>query len=425
MKKLVQYLLTNLAVKIVQKYQPKIVGVTGTFGKTSTRHAVVKVLSQEFSVREPLKNLNTPLGFALTIIDGSYPQGADVFGWAKVFWHALFLLAPGKRLYPQILVLEYGIDQPGDMDELLRLVRPDTAVLTGLGLTHVEFFKDQEQLFQEKYKLLSGVKEGGVRFANYDNEYLRKHIDTAATKVQWYGTGGQGNVQTLNLVREDLVSDRPASVVSFDLNGQIYEVKVFALGSAHLASLSSAVAVAVRYGLSGEEIVRGLSSYKPVPGRMNVIEGINHSVILDDTYNASPDSMAAAVELLSRWPADRKLVILGDMLELGEASYAEHYALGQKVAHLKPYGLILVGEYAEAVQNGAVESGLDKGVIEIYSTTEDVVKVVRPKVRDRSVVLVKSSQGNLRFEKITKELMADPAKAKDLLVRQYGAWLHK
>jgi UDP-N-acetylmuramyl pentapeptide synthase len=195
------------------------------------------------------------------------------------------------------------------------------------------------------------------------------------------------------------------------------------LGVTHVSSCLAAVAVAEALGVETDLVQKGLATYKPAPGRLNVIGGIRKSVLIDDTYNgADPAAMYEALRLFARFPGSHKIAVLGDMLELGDLSDEAHTAVGKEVAAISPTHLVTVGPGGRIIAEGARGGGFSEERIISFNTSQDAMVPVQELMREGSVVLLKGSQ-SMRMEKITKEIMAEPMRAGELLCRQYGKWL--
>jgi len=169
-------------------------------------------------------------------------------------------------------------------------------------------------------------------------------------------------------------------------------------------------------------VIKGLQEYKPAPGRLNIIIGIKHSIIIDDTYNSSPDPVKAALRLLRKIPSEYKIAVLGDMLELGNISDQSHREIGEAAAAADLSRLVTVGPGGKIIAEGAAAAGFDRERILCFDTADEAKKPLQELMRPGSLVLIKGSQG-MRMEKITKEVMAEPMRAPELLCRQYGNWL--
>lgn len=432
MKKLVQHLLAFFSRQILRKYNPTIVAVTGSVGKTSTRNAIAAVLAQKFRVRQPSDNYNNEFGVPLTII-GTKSPGRSVLGWLVVFWKAKMMWLWRDASYPNMLVLEYGLDRPGDIAYLCRLARPDVGVLTAISPVHVEFFGTLERLIEEKGEIVKGVGINGLAVLNGDDANVMS--TRGATKVVTYGFGDGCDVRGENYRVETREGDPDRSfdageefcAIHFDLviGGQCAPVVLRnLLGRGQAYAALAAAAVGTHFGLTIDEVVAGLALFMPQPGRMRPIPGIKGTLLLDDSYNAAPASMASALEVLRYFtPPEgaRRVAALGKMAELGSYSVDEHRLLGLRAAEVADV-LVCVGEEARDVRRGAMEAGMSEGNIQVFANATEAGRWLDFNVKQGDVILIKGSQ-SARMEQVTKDLMADPLHAPDLLVRQYGKWL--
>lgn len=416
MRSFLEKILAFFARNIVQKYHPTIIGITGSVGKTSTRAAVFAVVSQKYRAYTPPKNLNDKLGLPLGIIGVDSP-GRSLVGWVRVCLRALSLIVM-RRKYPEVLVLEYGIDRVGEMDDLLAVAKPDIGILTGIGLSHYEFFEDVATIATEKGKLVAAVPATGTVLLSAENELAVAQKTRVAASVLLYGKGGQVFAADV----QEILSDHPTLTCVVRTPSRDVPVVLQALGIAHLNASLAAVAVAEAMGIESDLIQKGLGQYKPVPGRLNVIGALRRSVLIDDTYNAAPDSMHEALQLFARFSSSHKIAVLGDMLELGAVSDEAHEAVGAEVAKIAPTHLVTVGPGGKVIAEAAMAAGYPEERVISFDSSHEAQLPVQELMRPESVVLVKGSQG-MRMERISKEIMAEPMRAHELLCRQYGKWL--
>ncbi|HMQ01811.1 MAG TPA: UDP-N-acetylmuramoyl-tripeptide--D-alanyl-D-alanine ligase [Candidatus Doudnabacteria bacterium] len=417
MKKFITKQLANLARQLIKKHQPKIIGITGSVGKTSTRNAIHAVVSTAFLARRGAKNLNNEIGLPLAIIGADSP-GRSWFGWLKVFALGYWQLWFGS--FPAVLILEMGVDKPGDMDYLLSIARPDIAVITGIGVAHYEFFGSAEAVAQEKGKLALAVPSNGAVILNFDNPTAYQLRQEISAKVIGYGFNQHSDVR-LEIIAERFMVPAQSELVAHTSTQEL-SVQLPAVGVPHMMSAGAAICVGLFLGLPIEKIQRGLSSYKPVAGRLNLLSGIKRTLIIDDTYNASPDSVKEALEILARFPHQHKVAVLGSMLELGELTKASHLEAGKYVVAAKVEKLITVGESGLLIAHGAREAGFPAERIVSFADSRQAANHVRDGLQEGSAILVKGSQG-VRMERIVKELLANPMSAARVLTRQYGKWL--
>lgn len=431
MQRLIQLKLKILAKLILKKYKPKIIGITGSVGKTSVREAIYTVLKEKYNVRRSIKNYNNELGVPLTIINALAP-GKNIPGWLTVFYKALKLIIFKSSNYPEILVLEMGVDKPGDMDYLNSIVSCEIGVLTMVGTVHAEYFKSRKHLQQEKAKLLNAIPKDGWTIVNYDNIASRESLGFSAAQKLTYGLDEQADVRA-NEVSYDFkkTNDNVGLVgVKFNLSYKDSSAEVTlpgVFGPGVVYSALAAVAVGISQGLRLDEIAQALRSFDSPKGRMKVIDGIKRTTILDDTYNAEPESMRAALGVLKRIPLAikaRRFAILGDMLELGKYSEQMHQDIGKYAVKCKIDKLIVVGERARDIARGAREAGMPRDNIFNFADSFQAGLFVQGRIKEHDLILIKGSQG-VRMEKIVLEIMADPLHSKELLVRQDKSWLGK
>ncbi|HEX3095752.1 MAG TPA: Mur ligase family protein, partial [Patescibacteria group bacterium] len=364
-------ILTYIAHKILAKYKPFVIGITGSVGKTSTRHAIAAALSKKYKLREPIRNYNSEFGILLTLFgtDG-LEKNHKAIGWLRVLAKALYVWL-GPQDYPKMLVLEYGIDHPNDMEALLHIVKPDITVLTTIGVSHKEFFDTNEEIAQEKGKLVEALTEKGTFIYNADDALVSAQTAKAKGKTISFGTQEAGHNPQIILesVTENLTL--PAST-SLQIKTPTREIKftIPVLGTGHVKAMLAAIAVAEALDVHTDLILQGLASYRPVPGRLSVLAGIRRTIVIDDSYNAAPLSTMAALELLSRFPNKSKMAALGDMLELGNATDSAHAEVGQLVAKLNLQKLITVGELGKKIGVAAEQAGMASQNIIAFETSE-------------------------------------------------------
>ncbi len=418
MVSLMQTILASLARKIVQKYNPKIIGITGSVGKTSARNAIFLAVSGQFQTRQTEKNYNNEFGVPLTII-GAHAPGRSIVAWLQLFTKAISLILLPHD-YPKVLVLEMGVDHPGDMSHLLSIAQPNIGVLTYVGLAHYEFFKSAEAVAEEKGQLLKGLKPGGVAIVNHDNVLAYEQAQLSDKTLVSYGIENNSDVKL------ESSSENFGLPVTTELRvkskSQNYSISLPVLGRAHVYAVLSAIAVAETLGIHKDVIEQGLLNYRPVAGRMNVFSGLKRSIILDDSYNASPDSVKEVLDLVAKWPAEQKMIVLGDMLELGEQSQQAHREIGKLIATINPDYLLTSGSLAILIAEEAIASGLNITKVFSFENSKVTASKALELVKEGMLVIVKGSQG-ARMERVSKEIMAEPMMSSELLPRQYGKWL--
>ncbi len=408
------------AKKIIAKHKPLVIGITGSVGKTSTRHAIAAVLATKFTVREPEKNYNNEIGIPLTVIGTKgLDEGGNFFSWFRIFADAAKVLwLPAK--FPKIAVLEYGIDHPGDMDALLAIVQPSMAVITTIGISHREHFNNESEIAVEKGKIAAGLPDSGTFFYNIDDTHVVEQTKRTKAKLVSFGMENPADFK-LEKFTEHLGLN-PRTELTVQTPTRKIEASIPVIGKGHLSAAITAVAVGEKLELEPELIIKGLANYQAVPGRLNILAGIKRTTIIDDTYNAAPSSMTEALHLLGRFPGSNKIAVLGDMLELGDLTESSHQQIGHICASMELKQLITVGEYGAIIARSAKEAGMDATKVLSFDTSSIAKQYIRDNLLEDSTILVKGSQG-ARMEKIVKEILAEPMSATEVLTRQYGKWL--
>jgi UDP-N-acetylmuramoyl-tripeptide--D-alanyl-D-alanine ligase len=345
------------------------IGVTGSVGKTTAKEMIAAVLSRRLKVHRTKGNFNNELGVPLT----------------------LFALPPDA----EAAVIEMGISHFGEMRRLTKIVRPDMAVFTVIGDSHLQFLQDREGVLRAKSEILEGMPEDGVVFVNGDDEHLQR-TDISLRTVR-YGIGLHNDVRAENVRTQADGSATDFTVVSHGLS---FPVRVPAYGSHMVYAALAGAAVGLELGLTGEEIAAGIAAYEPVGRRARIVQTAFCTVV-DDCYNANPTSGAAALRSLAALPG-RGVCILGDMLELGAESKRLHYKLGRLAAETGVRVVAACGREAQHIYEGAKES--NRHVLAWYFEEKgQLIDSLPVFLNPGDTVLVKASRG-MQFEEIVSAI---------------------
>jgi UDP-N-acetylmuramoyl-tripeptide--D-alanyl-D-alanine ligase len=422
LKPLILTAITWEAKAVLARHRPKIIGVTGNLGKTSTKDAIYAVMKDHVHVRRSEKSMNSEFGVPLTIL-GEKSGWNNPFKWALIIARGFFVAF--AKEYPEYLVLEIGADRPGDIKSITSWVKPTITVVTQFGQVpvHIEFFANREEVIEEKGYLVSALKETGLFIYNKDDHDAQKLLsktnamrmsfgihedaDMRATGVRMYGTpltGTEAEIKigtdTHHLVLPEVVGRSP-----------VY------------CSLPALI-VAKHLGIPLAVACASLRDAAKPKGRMRLLHGMNSSVIIDDSYNASPKAAEHGLKTLSEVETTgRKIAVLGDMLELGTHTRDEHYAIG-KLAAKSCHKLITVGIRSRVTAEGALDEKMaDENILQC-DTAIDAGKELVALLAPGDVVYVKGSQ-SMRMERAIRMILAENHNPQAVLVRQENEWLSK
>lgn len=416
--------LRQRAFRVLKKYQPQIIGVTGSVGKTSTKEAIAWVLAEKFYLRKNDKNYNNEIGLPLTIV-GVKSGGRSLWGWIKIFSYGLWIIIfPIK--YPKILILEMGADHPGDIKYLTDFVKCQIGIVTEVGQSHIEFFGNLENIAREKGELVRNLSDKGLAILNVDNPLVSAMAENLRSTVVTFGFGEQADLRATD-VAFNYSENGEIQGLSFKLNfrGTSIPVRLNNVLAKHqIYSALIATAVAEELGMNLVEIAARLVDFSPPPGRLNLIAGIKKSFIIDDTYNASPDSSLAALAVLQEIKAVRKIAVLSDMLELGIETEKSHRQVGRKLFEIKADLIFLLGIRMKFAYEELKKHNFNLKNIFYFENHSDLGRKLQEKMREGDLILIKGSQ-SMRMEKIVEEIMLNPQEAEKLLCRQDPEWKKK
>ncbi|KKU36543.1 MAG: UDP-N-acetylmuramoyl-tripeptide-D-alanyl-D-alanine ligase [Candidatus Azambacteria bacterium GW2011_GWB2_46_37] len=418
MRRFLQHLLRILAAAVLKKYRPYVIAVTGSVGKTSTKEAIFAVSkSFEPKTRRSFANYNTEIGVPLTIL--SEKEKIRGFrSWLKVILKGLTLLA--LRLdYPKILILEMAADRPGDIKYLTEFVKPNVGVVTAIGEipVHVEFFSGPKAVAREKAVLIESVAPSGRSILNYDDEVVLEMKEKSRARVLTFGFSPEADVKATNYeMRSPASGDQAGISFKLEYGGSFVPARLYdVFGKQAVYAVLAAASCGLVLGMNLVEISEALKNYQSPPGRMRIIKGIKNAWIIDDTYNASPLSTTAALEALRAIEGKRRIAVLGDMREIGKYSEEAHQTIGEKAAEFADL-LFTVGEKARFIKSAAIQYGLSEEKIFHFDTQEEAGRALQNAVKQEDIILIKGSRA-MKMEKIVEEIMAEPRRADELLVR--------
>jgi UDP-N-acetylmuramoyl-tripeptide--D-alanyl-D-alanine ligase len=394
--------------QLVAAKKLEVVAVTGSFGKTSTKLAIASVLGQKYRVLAHEGNYNTELGLPLSVFELDVPtQIMNPLAWQKIMRNVK--QAAANYSY-QVLVLELGIDKPGDMDAFLRYLTPDIGVITAISPVHIEYFKDVEQIADEKFKLALGSRQTIICS---DSQYLVARASKLQTRPITFGASGVFRLA-------DQVATEEGIKGSLCLANETIRVQTHVIAEHGLRAVEAAAAVGKNLGLSNSQIKAGVEAFRPVHGRMNPLQGLNGSLIIDDSYNSSPEAAIAAIQTLISLPG-KHIAILGSMNELGEYAEEGHRSVGAAAAGSKLDLLVTIGQQARDYLADEALKTMEPEQVKSFDSPIEAGTFVAPLLTAKHVVLAKGSQNGVFAEEGVKLLLANP-KDVDKLIRQSAKW---
>ncbi len=381
-KNILEWELAALARGVLRRFRPYVIGVTGSSGKTTTKYMIgemLKAVRKKTYVAEG--NLNTEIGLPMAIL-GYKKSPENFFDFAGIFFGAPFRVLFLKS-YSAFAVFEYATDKPGDMDELISIAAPDIAVITNIGVAHIGAFKSVEKIAQEKWRLAQAAKDHVV----CDEDVLKKTSQFNQPKAQVRLTG---NVETA--LAKDIRYQTNKATFDFYLSSKKYQTEFGFLGEHIVRDLELAVlAVHLATGES-EKILDQVKNLKPQVGRGERVIARRDILILDESYNANPLSMLAALEVLQSSKYGRKVAILGQMSEIEPIADKAHLEVAQRAKK--------VADLTVGVGNQFESAKLDKW----YPNVEELGKEIDEILHPGDVVLVKGSLHANRLDKLVEKL---------------------
>lgn len=340
-----------------------VIAVTGSNGKTTVKEMTAGVLSQRWNVLKTQGTFNNRVGVPKTILQ--------------------------LRKEHQAAVLELGINLPGEMAWLSRIVQPTVALITNVGRAHLEGLQSIENVAKEKAELFRALPKDGTAVINLDNEWIKEQAKDLSCKKITFGKTPTADVEIVEWKQSG------AEYVDVELNvaDQHKLIQVFGHGWGTVCNAASVVGVSLALGLNWEEIEKGLQSYQAPPMRMQVVQE-NDVTYINDAYNANPDSMTMALQSLAHWQTSgKKIAVLGDMLELGSHSEEGHQWVGAKVAESKLDYLCTVGTFAQIIAQSALKAGMSADKVKSFDDHASAAKALDKLIKPKDVVLFKGSRG--------------------------------
>lgn len=407
--------------KYVRKYFKKhsdvrLVAVAGSVGKTSTKVAIATVLSQRFRVRLHEGNFNAIISTPTAVLGIEYPENIrSIRQWLAVF------RAARKRIKSptdvDIIVQELGSDRIGETKHFGTYLKPDIGIVTSVSPEHMEFFKTIENVAIEELTVANFSKQAIINREDIDGKFA-KYLTNV--NMNTYGTS---SIAEYNFISSDYSIEKGhKGQFSCPEFSDPISVEIHVYGEHSIRPAIAAAAVAAKFEMSPSEIASGLSKIRPQPGRMNVLRGVNKSIIIDDTYNSSPLAAEMALRELYKISVPQRIAVLGSMNELGDVSADEHKKLGDMCDMNELSWVVTVGDEAEKYLAPAAKA---KGCqVRCFKTSIQAGTFVKSVIEEGAAVLFKGSQGDIFLEEAVK-IMLHSTEDEKQLVRQSATWIDR
>lgn len=365
--------LRDLAAFYRKEFTVPFVGITGSVGKTSTKDMIASVVGSRLNVLKTEGNLNNEIGVPLTIFNLDKTHEAAV--------------------------LEMGMSGAGEIGRLTAIIKPDIAVITNIGMSHIEKLGSRQNILKAKLEILEALNPGGLVILNGDDALLAGMKDLLKFRTVLYGMDEGVDYRACN------INSHGESGTFFDvtIGGREYNIHIPVPGVHNVHNALAAVAVGCELGIPMEYIVNGIAAFSPSKMRMDII-AFNGMKIINDVYNASPNSMEAGINVLSEIGLEnRKIAVLGDMLELGEWAEKAHFDIGKYASAAQIDQIIAVGSNARFIAEGALSTGYSKERVKYFQSNTEALDYLQKNLVSGDVILVKGSRG-MKMEEIIKGL---------------------
>ena len=349
-----------------------VIGVTGSVGKTSTKDIIANVVSQKYKTLKTQGNNNNNIGLPFTIFNLKDQEAA---------------------------VIEMGMNHFGEISKLTKIAKPTISVITNIGTSHIGNLGSRENILKAKLEILEGMDKK-VLVINNDNDLLHKfYLENKDVEIHTYGIENESEVTAENIVLNENESEFVCNI-----KGEKFNVKVPVGGIHFVYNAICAATVGTLLGLSKEQIENGIKTFELTKKRMDITELKNGVTIINDSYNASFESMQASLKYLSGLNAKRKIAVLGDMFELGEYSKELHEKVGKEVVKNKIDILVCCGDSAKYIVNMAKKEGMPKEKVFYFDNKDQIEKFIRENAQNGDSVLFKASNG-MKFFNIVENLI--------------------
>lgn len=358
--------------KIKNMKRLKSLGITGSYGKTSTKFFAATIIGEKFKVLNTPESYNTPMGIS-KVINNDLTDDYDVF------------------------IAELGATKVGDIDEVAKLTNPQIGIITSIGPCHLESFRSIDNIMRTKYELIENLPDDGVAIFNYDNEHVRKLADKTFKEKILYGIE---NIEDTNVFATNIRVSSKGSVFSLSIDGLgTIDCETKLLGEHNIHNILAAAAAAKVLGLSLVEIKQGIAKIESVEHRLQLIDPGTGVIVIDDAFNSNPDGVKAALEVLDSFTDNRKIIVTPGMVELGEIEEAENEKFGELIANVCNVAILIGRKRTLPIYNGIMKKGFSEDNLYVVDSLDQASKLLGTLTRAGDVVLFENDLPDTYDEK--------------------------
>ncbi|NLY46134.1 MAG: UDP-N-acetylmuramoyl-tripeptide--D-alanyl-D-alanine ligase [Tissierella sp.] len=342
--------------KIKTREDLKVVGITGSFGKTSTKFIIGTILQEKYNVLNTPESYNTPMGLS-KVINNELNNEHEVF------------------------VAEMGAREIGEIKEVAELCQPNIGIITSIGPVHIETFKNIDNIMKTKYELIEELPADGVAIFNYDNEHLKKLADKTFKEKLLYGLE---DIENLDIYADDIVVSELGSTFTLrDKKGNSISCTTKLLGKHNIYNILAGACAAISLGMTFEEISKGISKIEPIPHRLNIIDSGTGVIVIDDAFNSNPIGTKAALDVISQFKEGRKIIVTPGMVELGAMEEEANKEFGVNIGKVCDYAILVGEKRTKPIYEGLMEANFNPANIFIVNNLDEATgelgKITRPK----------------------------------------------
>ena len=356
----------------IKKMNVNSVGITGSYGKTSTKFITETILKEKYRVLKTPESYNTPMGIS-KIINNELTDDYDVF------------------------IAELGATKTGDIDEVAKLTNPKIGIITSIGPCHLETFKSIDNIMRTKYELIENLPDDGIAIFNYDNEYVKRLADKTFKEKLLYGID---NIEDTDVFATNIHVDSLGSSFSLCIKSLgVIECRTKLLGKHNILNILGGAAIASVLGLSLNEIKRGISNLEAVEHRLQLIDNGLGILVIDDAFNSNPDGAKAALDVLNSFTDKRKIIVTPGMVELGDIEETENFKFGEQIACVCDIAILIGKKRTLPIYQGMKKHNFNEDNLYVVNSLNEATEILKTLTKVNDVVLFENDLPDTYDEK--------------------------